>query len=68
MTTIVYLTARLILTFFRFETQHGLLCALGYVAADCMKRTHIVSVTFGTAFGNLLFYVCYQYAMKGMVY
>ncbi|XP_058196346.1 uncharacterized protein LOC131312529 isoform X1 [Rhododendron vialii] len=27
----------------RFETQHGLLCALGYVAADCMKRTHITS-------------------------
>lgn len=27
----------------RFETQHGLLCALGYVAADSMKRTHTVS-------------------------
>ncbi|KAH7837827.1 hypothetical protein Vadar_018494 [Vaccinium darrowii] len=27
----------------RFETQHGLLCALGYVVADSMKRTHSVS-------------------------
>ncbi|XP_052205851.1 uncharacterized protein LOC127810408 isoform X2 [Diospyros lotus] len=27
----------------RFETQHGVLCALGYVAADCMTRTPTVS-------------------------
>ncbi|CAL5425499.1 unnamed protein product [Camellia sinensis] len=27
----------------RFETQHGVLCALGYVTADCMTRTPTVS-------------------------
>lgn len=27
----------------RFETQHGALCAIGYVTADCLSRTPTVS-------------------------
>lgn len=30
-------------TITRFEVQHGALCALGYVTADCMSRKPAVS-------------------------
>ena len=29
--------------FTRFEIQHGMICALGYVTADCVLRTPNVS-------------------------
>lgn len=29
----------------RFEMQHGALCAIGYVTADCISRTHAISET-----------------------
>lgn len=29
--------------FCRFETQHGVLCAIGFVTADCVSKTPIVS-------------------------
>lgn len=37
-----------IIRFYRFEAQHGLLCALGYVTANCLLRASPVSYSFFT--------------------
>ena len=41
-----FLSLLFILSLFRFETQHGALCAIGYITADCMSRTPTVSWMF----------------------
>lgn len=46
---------------FRFETQHGTLCAIGYVTADCMSRTPSVSNVF-----SLLFYFLWVRLISGL--
>lgn len=66
----VDLTSRFMIWFniTRFEVQHGALCALGYVTANCMSTKPAVSSTGSVPSSFIFSYSLFHVIVSGFVY